>query len=206
MAEQITTWVGDGIAQSNKSKPLVILLHGYGANEVDLPDIMNDLPKGLAWVSPRAPITLGGNAFAWFPITLPLNPDAQTTQYATERLWSWIDATVPATTPLIVIGFSQGAFMASQLLRTRPNRILKTAIIAGFVSGHSQPGDADLNQRQPHVFYSRGLNDTVVSEVAVQRIKEWLRNHTNAEGIEVANLGHGINQQTLKALASYLAA
>lgn len=206
MAEQITTWVGDGIAQSNKSKPLVILLHGYGANENDLPDLMNELPRGLPWVSPRAPITLGGNAFAWFPITLPLNPDAQTTEYATARLWQWIDTHVPATTPLIVIGFSQGGFMASQLLRTRPARIAKTAIVAGFVSGHDQPADHELRQLLPHVFYSRGLNDTVVSEVAVGRIKAWLASHASAEVLEVANLAHGINQQTLKALSNYLTA
>ena len=205
MAEQITTWVGD-ISQSNKSKPLVILLHGYGANEVDLPDIMNDLPRGLPWVSPRAPISLGKNAFSWFPITLPLNPDAETVDYATERLWAWIDAKVPATTPLILIGFSQGGFMASQLLRTRPARIVKTAILAGFVSSHAQPGDATLNQSQPHVFYCRGLNDTAVSEVAVQRIKEWLRNHAQAEVVEIANLAHGINQTALRALSNYLAA
>lgn len=204
MAEQITTWVGDGIAQSNKSKPLVILLHGYGANEVDLPDIMNDLPRGLPWVSPRAPIALGGNSFAWFPITLPLNPDVQTAEYATARLWQWIDAYVPATTPLIIIGFSQGGFMASQLIRTRPERVAKLAILAGFVSGHDQPADQLLRQRQPHVFYSRGLNDTVVSDVAVGRIKGWLLSHTTPEIQEVPNLGHGISQQTLKALAAYL--
>jgi len=204
MAEQITTWVGDGISQSNKNKPLVIMLHGYGANELDLPDIMNHLPKGLPWVSPRAPIGLGGNSFGWFPITLPLNPDAQTAEHATARVWQWIDANVPATTPLIVIGFSQGGFMASQLIRTRPERIAKLAILAGFVSGHDQPADAQLRVKQPHVFYSRGLNDQVISETAVDRIMNWLEAHTTADIQEVPNLGHGISQLSLKALATYL--
>ena len=203
MNNAINTWVGNGIGQANPKKPLVILLHGYGAHENDLVSIMDSLPS-MPWVAPRAPITVGQQSFGWFPISLPLNPDVATTALATKRLWAWIDEHVAADIPLILIGFSQGGFMASQLLRTRPERILKTAMLAGFVSGYPQIGDQTLAQTKPHVLYCIGELDRAISEAAIDRVHAWAQACTTGEMHLLKNLAHNINATELKILSTYL--
>jgi phospholipase/carboxylesterase len=204
MSASITTWVGNGIERANSKTPLVILLHGYGANEVDLPPIMDSITGDMPWIAPRAPIAVGSGAFGWYPMTLPLNPDVATTSTATDRLWAWIDAHVAQDVPLKLVGFSQGGFMASQLLRTRPERITKTAILSGFVSGHQQPADERLRALMPHVFYAVGLHDTMISQAAIDRALGWLDGHTFAECHQLKNLGHSINELELQLLSKYL--
>ena len=200
----ISSWVGNALDRANAKTPLVILLHGYGANEADLPSIMDAIAGNMPWVSPRAPIGVGSGSFGWYPMTLPLNPDAATAALATERLWAWIDANVAQDVPLKLVGFSQGGFMASQLLRSRPERITKTAILSGFVSGHAQPGDKKLLQLLPHVFYAIGLHDTMISQAAIDRALEWLEVHTSPELHQLKNLGHSINELELELLSKYL--
>ncbi len=204
MSATITSWVGNGIERATAAKPLVILLHGYGANEADLPPIITSIAGDLPWVAPRAPIAVGSGAYGWYPMTLPLNPDAATTATATNRLWEWIDTNVAADVPLMLVGFSQGGFMASQLLRTRPERIAKTAILSGFVSGHEQPADRKLRDQMPHVFYAVGLHDTMISQAAIDRALVWLDGHTFAECHQLKNLGHSINELELQLLSKYL--
>jgi phospholipase/carboxylesterase len=155
-------------------------------------------------VSPRGPIALDHGGFAWAPLTVPGNPDPDDVAHGTATLWEWIDATIPATSPLIVIGFSQGGLMASQLLRTRPERIAATAMLAGFVLGVELPGDAALEITRPPVLYCRGLNDTVISPDAVTRTEAWLSSHTSATVHTYPGLGHSIDQRVLADLIDFL--
>ena len=53
---------------------------------------------------------------------------------ATDLLWEWIDTTVGAEAPLLVVGFSQGGLMGTQLLRTRPERVRSRLTIISTTS------------------------------------------------------------------------
>src|SRR5262244_2545890 len=46
--------------------PLLLLLHGYGANEDDLFSLAPYLDERFMIVSPRAPVTLQPMSYAWF--------------------------------------------------------------------------------------------------------------------------------------------
>ena len=54
--------------QERAGKPLLVLLHGYGANEQDLLSLAGMLPQEFAVASLRAPIAMGPG-FTWFPLT-----------------------------------------------------------------------------------------------------------------------------------------
>src|SRR5262245_29710907 len=58
---------------SDRKPPLLVLLHGYGSNEADLFALAPELDPRFQLVSLRAPIPLGGPAFAWF--RLDFTPD-----------------------------------------------------------------------------------------------------------------------------------
>ena len=98
---------------------IVMLFHGYGSNERDLPGIVEHLGIDAPLVSLRAPLDMGAGAAAWFPLDENLTIAAQPVEDATTIVWQWIDENVAPETRIITIGFSQGGLMASQLLRTR---------------------------------------------------------------------------------------
>lgn len=118
---------------------VALFLHGFGSNEHDLGPLAPALGLNVAWASLRAPLELGNGAAAWFSITTPGNPDAGPVQEAGEAIWAWVEAHVDPETQVVPIGFSQGGLMASQLLRTRPERVVAPVVLGGFVLGHRRP-------------------------------------------------------------------
>ncbi|MEO0312964.1 MAG: hypothetical protein RL140_194 [Actinomycetota bacterium] len=185
------------------AKPVYVFLHGYGSNEDDLPGLVDYLPK-LSFVSPRAPLTLQPGSYAWAPITVPGNPAAAPVEAATKDLWDWIDANVPAGALIVPIGFSQGGMMATQLLRTRPERVLATVVLSGFTLGAEQPADKALKEELPPLIYCRGLDDTVVSADAVTRTEDWVKQHTSATVKSYYRLGHSVDNRVMDDVAEFL--
>ena len=53
-----------------KTPSLLILLHGYGSNELDLFSFSDELPDDLLIVSLRAPYEIGHGGYAWYAIDL----------------------------------------------------------------------------------------------------------------------------------------
>jgi phospholipase/carboxylesterase len=203
MVKAISTFVTGGLDHIEPGQPVVVFLHGYGADERDLPSLMNFLPD-LPWVSLRAPQTSQYGGYAWYPITNALDPSLEEVADATEAVWDWVDSFLPEDSPLVVIGFSQGGLMATQLLRTRPARLAATVILAGFVFGGEQPADAELAANKPKVIYCRGLEDQMISREAVAGINGWLQGHTRAITRTYAGLGHSIDDRVMADVADYL--
>ncbi|MBD8517932.1 alpha/beta hydrolase [Plantibacter sp. CFBP 8804] len=192
-------------ADAVSSAPVVaVLLHGYGSNEHDLTGLVGPLALGMPWVSLRAPLEMGHGGAAWFEITTPGNPDPEPIARATDAVWDWIDEHVPAEARIVPIGFSQGGFMASQLLRTRPERVVAPVILAGFVLSAPQPGDEVLAATKPAVFWGRGLEDRVIAAPAVARTHAWLPLHTTLTERTYPGLAHGIHQAEIDDVRTFL--
>jgi phospholipase/carboxylesterase len=183
---------------------VLLLLHGYGSNEHDLTGLVPALGLDLPWASLRAPLDLGTGGAAWFTITTPGNPDAQPVAAATDAIWAWVDAHLASTTRVIPIGFSQGGLMASQLLRTRPERVLAPVILGGFVLGAAQTGDTDLATARPPVFWGRGAEDRVIGEPAITRTTAFLPQHTSLVERVYPGLAHGIDAAELADVRDFL--
>ena len=184
-------------------KPVIVFLHGYGSNEQDLPGLATYLPQ-MPWVSLRAPLTLQPGSYSWAPITVPGNPEAAPVEAATASVWNWIDANLPADSLIIPIGFSQGGMMATQLLRTRPQRVLATVVLSGFTLGHSQPADSSLLEQLPPAIYCRGLDDQVINPAAVERTTEWLEKHTSLTAKTYYRLAHSIDERVMADVREFL--
>ncbi|WP_291382201.1 hypothetical protein [Demequina sp.] len=185
---------------------MVLLLHGYGSNERDLPGIAPYLGVDAPWASVRAPVEMGYGGAAWFP--LADDParwlDPAPIAASTAALWEWVDENVSPTAKLITVGFSQGGLMASQLLRTRPERIANTVILSGFVLAADQPADARLAEERPAVFWGRGTADAVVPEPLVTAASAWLRTHTTLTEKVYPGLAHSVHDQELADVTAHL--
>lgn len=183
---------------------VALLLHGYGSNERDLTGLVPALELTMPWVSLRAPIEMSHGGAAWFEITTPGNPDARPVETATDVIWSWIDEYLDAATRVVPIGFSQGGLMASQLLRTRPERVVAPIVLGGFVLDAPQPADETLAVTRPAVFWGRGADDRVIAETAIARTSEWLPGHSALVERVYPGLAHGIDQAEITDVRAFL--
>ncbi|MFE5672937.1 alpha/beta hydrolase [Agromyces sp. NPDC056523] len=183
---------------------VALLLHGFGSNERDLAGLMPALDLALPWASLRAPLPAGPGS-AWFQITAPGSPDAAPVEAATTAIWAWVDEHLDAATRVVPIGFSQGGLMATQLLRTRPERVLAPVVLGGFVLGAPQPADEQLATSRPPTFWGRGAEDRVIAAHAVARTAEWLPRHTDLVERVYPGLAHGISADELADVRAFLA-
>lgn len=200
MALTITRFTsGDTEDTSNN---VVLFLHGYGADENDLPELMSYLPD-LPWYSPRAPIDLGG-AYSWYQTEDLLKPTVIDLAESIAALWGWVDEYVSEQAKLILIGFSQGGLMATQLLRTRPERISGTVILSGFIALGELKTDALLEQAKPKVIYCRGSDDQRITKEAIATLNSWLQLKTKAITKTYPALGHSVDSRVMADVATYI--
>ncbi|NBW73176.1 MAG: alpha/beta fold hydrolase [Microbacteriaceae bacterium] len=200
MNNEISKFISGGTEHT--SGVSVLLLHGYGADERDLPELMSFLPD-LPWFSPRAPLSAAGG-FSWYSTANLLEPTVEELADVTEALWNWIEQHIPEDQKLMVLGFSQGGLMATQLLRTRPERIAGTVILSGFLALGDLPKDSELQITRPKLLYCRGLEDLRISKEAIARLNTWLQSKTKAITKTYAGLGHSVDQQVMLDVAEYV--
>ena len=195
------TWATEGTT----APAVVLFLHGYGSNEADLTGLAAPLKLAMPWASLRAPLERGNGGAAWFSIVTPGNPDSAPVAEATDVIWAWVDEHLDPTTRVVPLGFSQGGLMASQLLRTRPERVLAPVILGGFVQAAPQPGDDMLAQARPPVFWGRGAEDRVIGEPAIERTRAYIPPHSTLLERVYPGLAHGISAGELDDVHDFLA-
>jgi phospholipase/carboxylesterase len=206
----MTTPIDDSrtVRGGSDADPLVLLLHGYGSDEHDLPSLVPHLPDSLAFASVRAPLTLGPEhgpgAFAWVPIAVPGRPDPTVVGASTDALLAWLDAHVAPERVVVPLGFSQGGLMATQLLRARPDRFAAALVLSGFVLDRTADADDVLAARRVPVFFGHGDADPVIAPDATQRASAWLASHTDLTERTYEGLAHGISADELADVRAFV--
>lgn len=165
-------------APSGKTKSLVIVLHGYGADGNDLLGLADPLQPHMpdtTFVAPDAPNKCTGNPFGyeWFPIPwLDGSSEAAAADgmaQSVKDINAFIDARMaeegvtPAQT--ILMGFSQGTMMS---LHVAPRRMEPLAGVVGFSGRLLQPDTfaAEVISRPP-VLLIHGDQDQMVPIVSL---------------------------------------
>lgn len=202
--EQGLLALSSGDLGADPSGPTLVLLHGFGAHEGDLAALAGRVAPGRPWASMRAPIELAPGSHAWFHITTPGSPAPDQVAPATDALWRWIDRNLGETSRVVPLGFSQGGLMATELLRTRPDRVPAAVVLAGFVRGGSHRGDVELEVLRPALFWGRGDRDQVIASHAVQRTASWLPEHTSPETHIYPGRPHAISAEEISDVREFL--
>ncbi len=204
-APRITTAVGPN-ASGPTGKPLLLLLHGYGSNERDLPGLVPQLGGDWDWISVRAPFAMDERVAAWFAISAATGLDRTRISASLGALLEFLDGVVVAGQPIVPIGFSQGGLMALELLRARPESVPAAVVLSGFVDPEAREVDARVAQVRPKTFFGRGDSDeSTIPEAAFTATEDWLREHTQAEIRVYPNLGHAVSPQEVADLRDFLA-
>jgi phospholipase/carboxylesterase len=139
--------------------------------------------------------------YAWFP---PIALGDQDPARVTDAAWQWIDAHLAPDATVAAVGFSQGGLMATQLLRTRPERVAATVVLSGFVQAAPQPADEQLAARRPAVFWGRGARDPMIPADAIERTRQWLTAHSTLTERVYPGLAHGIGNQEIAEVRAFL--
>lgn len=187
-------------------RPLLVLLHGYGADERDLFALAPHLPEPFVVAAVRAPLAppFPAPGYSWYPIEGLDSRDAAHVTAAAHRLIAWTDAAAGADGAVGLLGFSQGGAVALQAMRLDPRRFAFAVNLSGYATPGGLPGDAELAQRRPPVFWGRGTHDDVIPPFLVEHTTQWLPEHVDLSGRVYAGLTHSVSEQELADVVTFL--
>ena len=128
------------LPQKKDNKGLIILLHGYGSNEMDLLSFGDDLPSNYFVVSVQAPVTIPWGGYAWFNLDfsgIEKIVDLEQAEQSRLQLIDFIGYLKNTyeidEKKILLLGFSQGAMMSQAIALTRPDLLNGTIALSGFI-------------------------------------------------------------------------
>ncbi|RYP83194.1 serine esterase [Nocardioides guangzhouensis] len=187
------------------SAPLVVLLHGRGASEVDIVGLAAHLPEGPAYAAVRAPIAEGGG-YAWFANRGIGRPVAESLAETMAWFRAWLEEVATEERPVVLVGFSGGAAFAGGLLLDDPDRFAGAAVLYGTL-----PFDAGVpvtpgRLAGVRVFVAQGEQDRVIPRELLDRTWDYLHGEADADLTAYRDGGgHGLTAPGLAALRDWLA-
>ncbi|MEE2521743.1 phospholipase [Pseudarthrobacter sp. J75] len=191
--------------EDRAGKPLLVFLHGYGANEHDLLSLAEMLPDDFAVASVRAPIAMGAG-FTWFPLTGSLDYSLEAVKNAAGHVQDWLDTVKGNHSSVTLLGFSMGMAMATTLLRFRPADYAAVVGLSGFVvDAGDDPDfrDGELDGTVPF-FWGRDQQDPVITQDKIEYTMGWVRGHVKLTKVLYTGMWHGINQQEIGHVSEFL--
>lgn len=192
--------------------PVLILLHGVGSNEEDLFSFANQLPEKYLVISARAPISLGGNSFAWYQVDFSTGKPVFNFQQEEEsrailiKFISQIKEKYSVdSNEIYLCGFSQGAIMSYSIGLTRPDLVKGIAVMSGRLLEEIKPLIASKEKLQSlKVFISHGTNDNTLQINYARQSVAYLKSLNINPAYKEYPEGHGINNEMLTDLINWL--
>ena len=192
--------------------PLLVMLHGYGSNEKDLISLAPMLDRRLRVMSLQAPIGMGYESYAWFPIAFTdagITVDREAAVRARDLLGEFLRETIatlrPAGNKVFMMGFSQGAVMNYLTAFNSPELLHGVIALSGQLP--------DLPPQQPSLptplkelpfLVVHGLFDDVLPIAKGREADSWLKANVADLTYREYPMGHEIDGDTLDLVASWL--
>ena len=201
-APPVVAWRGD----QDGERPLVVLFHGRGSNEVDIVALADHLPEGLDYAAVRAPIAEGGG-YAWFANRGIGRPVSESLNETMAWFRTWLDEVAPAGRPVLLVGFSGGSAFAGGLILADPGRYGGAALLYGTL-----PFDVDVPTTPGRlaglaVLVVHGDADTVIPRDLLDRTWSYLHGDAGSVTTGVRDPGgHGLSAAAVTELDRWLAA
>ena len=193
----------------SEAMPLVIVMHGRGADANDLSDVapMIDGPGGYRFVFPNAarpfeayPGTTMG--FSWFDGWPPEGDSIVQSRKSVLALIDQLLARYPSGGKVVLAGFSQGGLMAIDVGFRTSQPLAGIVVMSGAIHEGDLP---DLKGRPTQrILLLHGNDDDVIPVLAAQRTRHLLEtNGVHPEYHEFA-MGHHVTPESLEAVKNFL--
>jgi phospholipase/carboxylesterase len=209
-AERVT---GPAQRDGARRSPLLVMLHGIGADENDLVPLARYLDPRFRVVSLRAPRRYHVG-YAWFDLEFradgSIAPDTAQARETLAELVAWVRAaperhqTEPRQT--FLLGFSQGAIMSLGVLRTAPNLLAGVVALSGSSPDglFAPPAEPRAVARVP-LLIAHGTLDDVLPLEHGRRARAAFSTSEDVTYREYA-VGHGIGGEEIDFVARWLSA
>lgn len=200
-------------AGADVGTPVVILMHGRGADLTDLEPLGRAFPAGVALVFPRAPhpgTAWGyGPGWAWYRYEGGDRPEAGSFRLSQEALGELIHGLPEllgfAPGPVIPGGFSQGGTMAIGYALQNPGAVPAVLNFSGFVPSHPDVEVTARTVADTAFWWGHGTRDpAVVYDPLAVRGREALREAGADLEARDYPMGHGITPGELDDAVAWL--
>ncbi len=167
-----------------KRPPLLVLLHGRGADEDDLFSLALAIDSAVAVASVRAPLPTDEGGYTWSDSRTPGRYIGESLRASLIWFQAWLDTLTagrPEPQDVYLLGFSAGMAMASALVLDQPARYAGAILLSGAL-----PFDTDLSITKNRlaglpIFYGHGSFDRVIPADLVARSIMYLRESSGAK-------------------------
>jgi phospholipase/carboxylesterase len=190
------------LEESSGPHPVLILLHGRGADEEDLLGLAPALDPHLLLLSVRAPFPfMVSGGYTWYDIQQVGTPHPKMFAESYERLSRFLDDALQAypidPARVFLFGFSMGAVMSCALGLTRPALIRGVVAHSGYV-----PEETSLHFRWNELastafFIAHGTEDPVISVEYAHRARTLFESSTAPAVLREYSIGHTISEASL---------
>jgi len=157
--------------QPGSFQHLVVLLHGWTGDENSMWIFSENIPLNYWVIAPRGIYKAGTKGYSWRNIELSktwdtpdINEFTPAISFIEKMLDSFSGNTGIPVDSFDIMGFSQGAALASSFLLSRSKRIAKTVLLAGFLPEIPNTRDFTASQvlHNKKIFIAHGNQDEMV--------------------------------------------
>ncbi len=217
MSSLIYKFLPPRVVSAEKS-PVLILLHGRGADENDLLGLAPELDERLMLFSVRAPFQFPFGGFTWFDLDEQGNADPKMFMESYNHLFTFVDEIAaqhasdpklemaPKATKIFLMGFSMGTIMAYAMALTQPERFAGVVAQSGFmreILGLELKWNA--LQHCPFII-THGTQDTVIPVNWARKTRDMFAAKGNADVVyKEYPMGHQISDASLADVSQWLA-
>jgi phospholipase/carboxylesterase len=192
--------------------PVIFLLHGLGSNEEDLFSFAGQLPEKYLVISARAPISLGGDRYAWYQVDFSTGKPVFNHQQEEESRSQLIEFISEIrekysvnSDEVYLGGFSQGAIMSYSIGLTRPDLVTGIIIMSGRFLDEMKPASTNGDKLQRlRVFISHGIDDATLGIQYARQSVAYLQSLHIDPTYKEYQAGHSISSEMLTDVVRWL--
>jgi phospholipase/carboxylesterase len=184
--------------------PLLVLLHGFGANEQDLLPIAARLDSRLAVASVRAPYEIRPGRYSWVN-----GNTADELSSARRAVIASIDHVADARGAdrdrVYLAGFSQGAMLTLAIALTEPEKIAGAAVLSGRLVAAVRDNHAPPDRlRDFPILVTHGTDDQQIPVRSARDIRQALKPMGVALDYHEFESGHYLSDLNVDVLNQWL--
>lgn len=199
----------------------VIMLHGYGADMLDLYSLHDAIDTGTPyhWIFPNGilDVPIGPHMMgkAWFNIDIPsfdralrmgefskLKPSGM--DEARQKLEKFLKALNYDISNTYLGGFSQGAMLVTELLLETPIKPKGALLLSGTLVNEDRWISLMINKKGLKYYQSHGSNDPILPVQLAERLHENLEKSGWDGFLQVFQGGHEIPNKVIADIGSFL--
>jgi phospholipase/carboxylesterase len=196
----------------SEKTPLLLLLHGFGANEDDLFSLAPYLDERFMIVSARAPVTLQSHSYAWFNLNFTpegVIVDLEEARRNLETLHKFINELIDTYQidrhSVYLMGFSQGAMMSLAVPLTYPGTAAAVIAMSGrlLLQTFNEISDKDALIGLP-IFVAHGTRDEVLPIQYARNMRAKLSEFPVDLTYREYDMGHEISAESIDDIMRWL--